>query len=116
MRGMVRGLFVIFGILGVGSLISIAIKGLVPGSVVGMLLMFVGLQTRIIKHEWVAASAKALTGNMALFFVPAGVGIMAAFDILAKSWYEIVLISLVSTICVIAAVGLTQQWMERRRR
>jgi len=112
---MIRGLFIIFGLLGLGSLISVTINGLVPGSVVGMLLMFVALQTRVIKHEWVAASSKALTGNMALFFVPAGVGIMAAFDILAKSWYEIVIISIVSTICVIAAVGLTQQWMERRR-
>ena len=113
---MVRGLFVIFGLLGIGNLISIAINGLVPGSVIGMLLMFIGLQTKIIKPEWVAATANALTGNMALFFVPAGVGLMAAFDILAKSWHEILFISLVSTVCVIAAVGLTQQWMERRRR
>lgn len=113
---MVRGLFVIFGLLGIGSLISIAINGLIPGSVVGMLLMFVGLQTRIIKPEWIAATANLLTGNMALFFVPAGVGIMVAFDVLVKSWHEILIISLVSTICVIAAVGLTQQWMERRRR
>lgn len=110
-----RGLFIIFGLLGLGNLISIGINGLVPGSVVGMLLMFVGLQTKIIRHEWVAATATALTGNMAMFFVPAGVGIMVAFDILAKSWHEILFISLVSTICVIAAVGLTQQWMERRR-
>jgi len=57
---MVRGLFVIFGFLGIGSLISIAINGLVPGSVVGMLLMFIGLQTKIIKPEWVAATANAL--------------------------------------------------------
>jgi holin-like protein len=113
---MVRGFFVIFGLLGLGSLISIAINGLVPGSVVGMLLLFAGLQSKIIKHEWVSATAKALTGNMALFFVPAGVGIMAAFDVLAKSWHEILFISLVSTVCVIAAVGLTQQWMEGRRR
>ena len=113
---MLRGLFVIFGLLGIGSLISMAINGLVPGSVVGMLLIFVGLQTKIIKPEWVAATANALTGNMALFFVPAGVGIIAAFDILAKSWDVILIISLVSTVCVIAAVGLTQQWLERRRR
>jgi holin-like protein len=113
---MVRGLFVIFGLLGLGGIISIAINGLVPGSVIGMLLLFIGLHSKIIKPAWVAATANALTGNMAFFFVPAGVGIMVAFDILAKSWHEILLISLLSTICVIAAVGLTQQWMERRRR
>jgi len=116
MNGMGRGFFIILGLLGIGNLISISINGLVPGSVLGMMLMFAGLQTRVIKPEWVAATANLLTGNMALFFIPAGVGIMVAFDVLAKSWHEIVFISLVSTVCVIAVVGLTQQWMERRRR
>ena len=111
-----KGFFIILGLLGFGNLISISINGLVPGSVLGMMLMFAGLHARIIKPEWVATTANLLTGNMALFFVPAGVGIMFAFDVLAKSWHEIVIISLVSAICVIAAVGLTQQWMERRRR
>jgi len=111
-----RGFFIILGLLAIGNLISISINGLVPGSVLGMMLMFAGLQTRVIKPEWVAATANLLTGNMALFFIPAGVGIMVAFDVLAKSWHEIVFISLVSTVCVIAVVGLTQQWMERRRR
>src|SRR5512133_3075074 len=111
-----RGFFIILGLLGIVNLISISITGLVPGSVIGMMLMCAGLQARVIKPEWVAATANLLTGNMALFFVPAGVGIMVAFDVLAKSWHEIVFISLVSTVCVIAVVGLTQQWMERRRR
>jgi len=113
---MARGFFIILGLLGIGNLLSMTINGLVPGSVLGMMLMFTGLQTKMIKPEWVAAVANALTGNMALFFVPAGVGIMVAFDVLAKSWHEIVFISLVSTVCVIAAVGLTQQWMEGRRK
>ena len=113
---MVKGFFIILGLLGIGSLISRSINGLVPGSVLGMMFMYAGLQTKIIKAEWVASTAKALTGNMALFFVPAGVGIMVAFDVLAKSWHEILFISLVSTVCVIATVGLTQQWMERRRK
>jgi len=112
---MVRGFLVIIGLLGIGSLISAAINELVPGSVMGMLLMFVGLQTKVIKPEWVSAIANALTANMALFFVPAGVGIMVAFDLLAKSWFEILVITLLSTLAVIAVVGLTQQWMERRK-
>lgn len=116
MSEMGRGFLIILGLLGIGNLISRSINGLVPGSVLGMMLMYAGLQTKIIKSELVASTANALTGNMALFFVPAGVGIMVAFDILAKSWHEILFISLVSTICVIAAVGLTQQWMERRRK
>jgi len=116
MSEMGRGFLIILALLGIGNLISRSINGLVPGSVLGMMLMYAGLQTKIIKSEWVATTSNALTGNMALFFVPAGVGIMVAFDILAKSWHEILFISLVSTICVIAAVGLTQQWMERRRK
>ena len=112
---MIRGFLIILGLLGIGSLLSIAINGLVPGSVIGMLLMFLGLQTKIIRPEWVAITANGLTRNMAMFFVPAGVGIMVAFDILAKSWIDILVITAISTLAVIATVGLTQQWMERRR-
>ncbi len=115
MRQMVRGFLIIVGLLGAGNLVSLAINGLVPGSVIGMLLMFAGLQSKIIRPEWVAITANGLTRNMALFFVPAGVGVMVAFDILAKSWLEIAVITIVSTILVIASVGLTQQRMERRR-
>jgi len=113
---MVRGFLIIIGLLGIGSLLSLTINGLVPGSVLGMLLMFIGLQTKIIRPEWVAITANGLTRNMALFFVPAGVGVMVAFDILAKSWLDILTITIVSTLAVIASVGLTQQWIERRRR
>ncbi len=112
---MIRGFLIILGLLGIGSLLSIAINGLVPGSVIGMLLMFIGLLTKTIRPEWVANTANGLTRNMALFFVPAGVGVMVAFDILAKSWIDILVITVVSTLAVIASVGLTQQWMERRR-
>lgn len=113
---MVRGFLIIIGLLGIGSLLSLTINGLVPGSVLGMLLMFIGLQTKIIRPEWVAITANGLTRNMALFFVPAGVGVMVAFVILAKSWLDILTITIVSTLAVIVSVGLTQQWMERRRR
>lgn len=113
---MVRGFLVIIGLLGIGSLLSLAINGLVPGSVLGMLLMFVGLQSKIIRPEWVAIMANGLTRNMALFFVPAGVGVMVAFDVFAKSWLDILIITMVSTLAVIASVGLSQQWMERRKR
>jgi len=112
---MIRGFLIILALLGIGSLLSVAINGLVPGSVIGMLLMFIGLQTKIIRPEWVAITANGLTRNMAMFFVPAGVGVMVAFDILAKSWIDILVITVVSTLAVIASVGLTQQWMERRR-
>lgn len=113
---MVRGFLIILLFLGGGNLISLALKGLIPGSVIGMLLMLVALQTKLLKAEWVASTAKALTQNMALFFVPAGVGIMVAFDTLAKSWVDILSIILVSMVAVIAVVGLTHQWIESRKR
>lgn len=106
---------IILGLLAAGSMVSLAINGLVPGSVIGMMLMFAGLQLKLIKPEWVSAAANGLTRNMALFFVPAGVGVMVAFEVIATTWIHILVITIVSTIAVIAAVGLTQQWMERHR-
>ena len=47
---------------------------LYPGSVLGMLLLFLALQLKLVKVHQIDSPARALTDNMGLFFIPAGVG------------------------------------------
>ena len=46
----------------------------IPGSVIGMILLFLGLQSGAIKLDWVEAGATLLISEMMLFFIPAVVG------------------------------------------
>jgi holin-like protein len=97
-----------------GELVSYVMGGFVPGSIIGMILLFLSLAFRAVKPENVGKISKALTDNMGLFFVPAGVGLMTSFGIISEYWAVILVSSSVSTVLVIITVGYIQQFMERK--
>lgn len=81
----------------------------VPGSVTGMLLLFIALHFNILKIEKVEEVGNWLTSNMAIFFVPAGVGLMTNFDILASIWWQLLIIVFVSATLMMWFVGFIVQ-------
>ncbi len=81
-----------------------------------MLLLFLALQTKLIKVQQIDAPARALTDNMGLFFIPAGVGLMAQLDTVMSNWWVILVAVIVSSVLVIASVAYVQDQMERRRK
>lgn len=99
-----------------GECISSFIHGFIPGSVIGMVLLFVALAFKWVKPESVKKLSGVLTENMALFFLPAGVGLMTARGMISKYWLVIVTVSVVSTILVVASVALTQQKLGKEER
>lgn len=98
-----------------GEFISYFIDGFIPGSVIGMILLFVALAFKKVNPNKVKKISTALTQNMGLFFVPAGVGLMNSIGVISDYWAVILTASVVSTILVIACVGLIQQSFEKRR-
>ena len=83
---MIRGICIILLFYFFGEVASYFMNGFIPGSVCGMVLLFAALMSRIVRPEHVRQVSKILTQNMALFFIPAGVGIMANFGIIAENW------------------------------
>lgn len=112
---MLPGIFIVLFFYAAGELLSWFMGGFIPGSVSGMMLLFTALCLRWVKPEKIKPVAKFLCDNMALFFVPAGVGILNALDILSAYWQAILIACAVSTVIVIIAVASTQQWLEKRR-
>ncbi len=108
------GVFVILLMLMLGNGISILMNGVIPGSVIGMVLLFLALITRIVKPETIRQPATYLIKHMSLFFIPAGVGLMTAWNLIADHWAAIIVSSVLSTIIVLAVVGLVQQKLEKR--
>ena len=92
-----------------GEFISYFIDGFIPGSVIGMVQLFLALAFKVVKPNKVKKLSTLLTENMGLFFLPAGVGLMNSLGIISQYWVVIVTASVVSTILVIASVALIQQ-------
>ena len=104
----IRQLFWIILFSFIGECISILLKPLitVPGSVIGMVCLFLAFRLKWLKVSAVEDVGNWLTSNMALFFIPAGVGLMTQFSQLGLNvWWQLVLIILVTTTLMMIAVG-----------
>ena len=80
MKSLVQCFWVLF-FFAVGELIGMMIGHFLPGSVIGLILLFLALETKLIKPDKVDSVAKFLTLNMGLFFVPAGVGLITQVEL-----------------------------------
>lgn len=93
------------------------ISGLpIPGNVIGMLILFFGLYTGIIKLDMIGKISDFLLENLAFFFLPAGVSLITCFALLEGKWTAILMVSLISTVITLAATGLTVELVKRSLR
>ncbi len=83
----------------------------IPGNVIGMALLLLALARGWVREETLGEAAELLLRYMALFFVPAGVGVMLYFDLIAREWLPIVVGTVVSTFVVMAVTGWVEQWL-----
>jgi len=113
---MIKGVFFILLFYFMGEILSLLIQGFVPGSVIGMVLLFLCLFFNVLKPDNVKDVATVITKNMAVFFVPAAVGLMVYAELFSKSLFTIVLAIAISTILTIITVSLIQDNFEKRRK
>ncbi|MDF2934785.1 MAG: CidA/LrgA family holin-like protein [Paenibacillaceae bacterium] len=78
----------------------------VPGSIVGIVLLFALLHFKVIKLEWVDLGSKWLLAEMLLFFIPPVVGIVEYKDLMLENGLRITLVIVFSILCVMVITGL----------
>lgn len=87
-----------FALCWVGEAISSFLPFLIPGTVISILLLLMLLIFRVLKKEKIQKSADFLLGNMGLFFVPAGVGLLRNIQDIRNFVGPVLFIIVVSTI------------------
>ncbi|MDQ0971094.1 holin-like protein [Neobacillus niacini] len=99
-----------------GAALKEVIPRPIPGSMFGLILLFLALYFRIVKLEWVEKGAKWLMAELLLFFVPSAVGIVNYDDILSLQGAEIVLLIGISTVIVLGMTALAAERITGRKR
>ncbi|MEX0760268.1 MAG: CidA/LrgA family protein [Tistlia sp.] len=84
-----------------------------PGPVVGMALLFVGLALRGEIPPALAETAGALLRNLSLLFVPAGVGVMLHLSLIGREWLPIAAALIGSAVITVAVTALVLQGASR---
>ena len=99
-----------------GELVVMVTGLKLPASIIGMLLLTLLLQLRIVKLEWVRGLTDFLIANLGFFFVPPGVALMLYFDLIRAEIVPIVAATVLSTILVLLVTGHTHQVVSKGER
>jgi len=99
----------------IGSYVQYTFNLFIPGSVIGLILLFTLLVTNIINVSWVEDGAKFMVNHLVLFFIPPTVGIMHYFNLFAGKGLLLVVVTIISTVIVIGCSGSISQLFYKRK-
>jgi holin-like protein len=113
---------VIYAILGVVVLAAFQMVGSaihhlgfpIPGGVLGLIFLYFGLSTGVIKLKWVEDAAAFLLRHMLLLFIPITVGLKEMMPLLGHQAVAILASLLVSLLAVQITTGLMGHILLRR--
>ncbi len=88
----------------------------VPASIYGMVLLFAGLVSGIIKLDAVKETGKFLIEIMPVMFIPAGVGLMSSWGVLKPMFVPVSVVTVVVLVAVMAVTGNVSQAIIRYKR
>lgn len=76
-----------------------------PGSVLGMVLLWGALEAGVVRLSWLLDGAELLLGWLGLLFVPAGVGFVAFLEA-GWVWAAALAVSALGSLLTVGLVGL----------
>ena len=85
----------------------------VPGPVLGLVILFVGLSIRGRIHDDLVRVTNGLLAHLSLLFVPAGVGVMLHLARIEAEWPAILVALVASTWLALAAGAATMRLVSR---
>ena len=97
-----------------GELLKYIMPFPVPASIYGLIILFVVLETGILKLDAVKETSVFLIEIMPLMFIPAGVGLMESWGDLNSMLVEVIVIILVSTVLVMGISGKVTELILKR--
>lgn len=104
-------LLLLYSLIGEGLRIFLHLP--VPGSIVGILLLFLSFQTKLLKPAAIEETANFLLNHLTILFVPAGVGLMQYYDAIKYIWPILLGAVVVCSLVSLVAVGKTAEFIEK---
>lgn len=106
---LVRCFFILYCLLKLGELITSFLPIQLPASIIGMMILFFLLALQIIPMSWMQLGCQLIIKYMALFFIPATMGIMETYLALINDWLPIIIGTLLSTLTLFIVIGILSE-------
>mgnify|MGYP004454386399 FL=1 len=111
-----RQFMIILAISFIGEVLKYIVPLPIPASIYGLVILFIALETGIMKLSAVKDTAKFLIEIMPLMFIPAGVGLLESWGVLQPVLLPVAVITVVSTIIVMGVSGVVTQAVIRKKK
>lgn len=98
----------------IGETISNVLQLPIPGSIIGLILLFLALEFKLIRLRHIDLVGNFLLNNMTILFLPAAVGIMEKFNDIKDYLFPMALINLGAIFLNIAVIGFVVQFIKKR--
>ncbi|AGK54304.1 CidA/LrgA family protein [Bacillus sp. 1NLA3E] len=87
----------------------------IPGNVMGMLVLFFLLCTKLVRINWIEHASSILINHLSFFFIPISVGLMTLEAVFMKSGIAIIIVLMISTVLGIIISGSLSQALLMRK-
>lgn len=112
---LIRALSIIFGCLFAGEALEKYAHIPLPGSILGLIMLTILLQTHVVKAAWIEEVSRTLIQYMGFFFIPPGVGLISYLALIRAEWCPILVSVVISTLLVLISTAVTYKYFNRRK-
>ena len=112
---LVRQTILLLAISVIGEFINKVLHVPLPGSVLGLVLLLLLLLSGKVRVKHIEELSNFLMRHLAIFFVPAGVGLITVAGVLQSSWAVLLIISIISSMIVMTITAIIVQLIRRRK-
>lgn len=111
---MIREFLIIFTINYIGIIISELLHLPIPGTISGMLLLFLLLYFKVLKLSYIKNASNFLLLNMTIFFLPPAVSLLENIYLLKSGFIKIMFLVIISTLITMVVTAKTVQYLIER--
>lgn len=111
---MIRALTIIFACLALGELVIYLTKMKLPPSIVGLLILFLLLQSGKVKPDWFKPITDFLMQNLMLMLIVPCVALVEHLNLLSQDIWAILFSSVGSSILVLFTTAKTHEWARQK--
>ncbi|AWE06530.1 CidA/LrgA family protein [Lysinibacillus sp. 2017] len=87
---------------------------IIPGSIIGLVLLWLALFFKVLKVTYIQQGASFLLAFLTLFFIPSTVAVINYPELLSNSGALLILAVIVSTVFSLIVTGKVSQFVEKK--
>lgn len=105
----VKQILIIAAVCFAGEAVHYFVPLPIPASIYGMLILFLLLETGVLKVESIREVSTFLLDTMIIMFIPAGVGLMEYWGSIRDIWWKLIIVIVAVNAAVFAVSGWVTQ-------